>query len=288
MHPDHAAPRPADLSAPPAIPSAAGGSVEPAAPDAAAPIRVAVIGAAGRMGRLVCATVESAPGLELVARLDAGNDIESAVRAARAQVAVDFTVPATTEANVHAALQAGAHVVVGTSGWTAEARDRVAEHLADLAARGERRGVVIAPNFGLSAVLAMQFAARAARFFESVEVVELHHPDKVDAPSGTAQATAAAIAAARAAAHLPPIPDATTEGIGARGADIDGVRVHAVRLRGLVAHEEILLGNPGEQLTIRQDSFDRVSFMPGVLLAIRAVPGRPGLTVGLEHLMDLA
>jgi len=148
--------------------------------------------------------------------------------------------------------------------------------------------VVVAPNFALGAVLAMSFARQAARWFESVEVVELHHPDKVDAPSGTARHTAQGIAAARAAAGLGPVPDATSQTLdGARGADVDGVRVHAVRLRGLVAHEEILLGNPGEMLTIRTDSFDRVSFMPGVLLAVRRVVDRPGLTVGLEHLLDL-
>ena len=149
-------------------------------------------------------------------------------------------------------------------------------------------GVVIAPNFALGAVLAMSFAAQAARWFESAEVVEMHHPDKADAPSGTARHTAAAMAAARAAAGLPAMPDATASGLpGARGADVDGVRVHSVRLRGLVAHEEILLGNPGEQLTIRHDSFDRASFMPGVLLAVRRVVGRPGLTVGLEDLLGL-
>ncbi len=148
--------------------------------------------------------------------------------------------------------------------------------------------MLIAPNFGLSAVLAMTFAAKAARYFESAEVIELHHPDKVDAPSGTARHTAAAIAAARADAGLGTGPDATETGWEARGADVDGVRVHAVRLRGLVAHEEVLFGNTGEQLVIRQDSFDRVSFMPGVLLAVREVVGPPGLTVGLENVLDLA
>jgi 4-hydroxy-tetrahydrodipicolinate reductase len=150
-------------------------------------------------------------------------------------------------------------------------------------------GVLVAPNFAIGAVLTMHFAQLAARWFESVEVVELHHPDKLDAPSGTARHTAQGIAAARRAAGLGPVPDATTQALdGARGADVDGVRVHAVRLRGLVAHEEVLLGNPGEQLTIRHDSFDRVSFMPGVLLGVRRIGSRPGLTVGLDHLLDLA
>ncbi|MDO8148437.1 4-hydroxy-tetrahydrodipicolinate reductase [Isoptericola sp. b515] len=253
-------------------------------------VRVAVIGAAGRMGGQTCAAVEAAEDLELVARIGAGDDVAAVVRESGAQVAIDFSVPAATEANVHAALDAGADVVVGTTGWDDYSRGRVAEHLERLAAAGDGPGpgVLIAPNFGLSAVLAMTFAARAARYFESAEVVELHHPDKVDAPSGTARHTAAAIAAARAEAGLEPSPDATQNGWDARGADVDGVRVHAVRLRGLVAHEEILFGNAGEQLTIRQDSFDRASFMPGVLLAVREVGSRPGLTVGLENVLDLS
>lgn len=245
-------------------------------------MRVAVLGAAGRMGRAVTAAVAAAPDLELVAGLDAGDDV--AGLAGAADVAVDFTVPAATEANVHALIDAGVHAVVGTTGWDGPALERVREHLAAAPAVG----VLVAPNFALGAVLAMAFAARAARWFESAEVVELHHPDKVDAPSGTARHTAAGIARARREAGLGAMPDATTaELAGARGADVDGVRVHAVRLRGLVAHEEILFGNPGEQLTIRHDSFDRVSFMPGVLHAVRTVPGRPGLTVGLENYLDL-
>lgn len=247
-------------------------------------IRVAVLGAAGRMGATVVRAVEDAPDLDLVATVDADGDL-SAVVDAGAQVAVDFTVPAVTEGNVHALVDAGVHLVVGTTGWDDESLSRVRDHLADRPGVG----VLVAPNFALGAVLAMAFAAKAARWFESVEVIELHHPDKVDAPSGTARHTATAIAAARAAAGLGPVPDATTQTLeGARGADVDGVRVHAVRLRGLVAHEEILLGNAGEQLTIRHDSFDRVSFMPGVLLAVRQVGSRPGLTVGLDHLLDLA
>lgn len=245
---------------------------------------VAVLGAAGRMGRTVVDAVEAAPDLELVAALEHGDDV-GAVAATGARVAVDFTVPSVAESNVRSLVAQGVHAVVGTTGWTAESLARVE---ADLVAR-PGVGVLVAPNFALGAVLAMAFAARAARWFESVEVVELHHPDKVDAPSGTARHTAQAIAAARRAAGLGPVPDATTTALdGARGADVDGVRVHAVRLRGLVAHEEILLGNAGEQLTIRHDSFDRVSFMPGVLHAVRQVGAHPGLTVGLEHYLDLA
>lgn len=249
-------------------------------------IRVAVIGAAGRMGSTVCGAVEQAEGMELVARLDAGDEISPATLAG-AQVAVDFTVPDVTEANVHALLDAGLDVVVGTTGWDEQAYDRVREHLARPHAEG--RSVLIAPNFALSAVLAMSLAAKAARYFESAEVIELHHPAKVDAPSGTAVATARRIAAARSEAGLGPVPDATeSDPDGARGAVVDGVHVHAVRLRGLTAHEEIVLGNPGEQLTIRTDCFDRSSFMPGVILAVREVDGRTGLTIGLDQLIDLA
>lgn len=249
-------------------------------------IRVAVLGADGRMGRAVCAAVDGAQDLELVARVRAGDDLAASLDGV--DVAVDFTVPAVTEANVRTLVDAGVHAVVGTTGWTDESRGRIRDQLAARSVGGTDVGVLIAPNFGLSAVLAMTFAAKAARFFESVEVVELHHPDKIDAPSGTARHTAAAIAAARREAGVAPSPDATETGFDARGADVDGIRVHAVRLRGLVAHEEILLGNEGEQLVIRQDSFDRKSFMPGVLLAIREVVARPGLTVGLENVLDLS
>ena len=231
------------------------------------------------MGSTVCDAVEAADGLELVARYDLGDDVASL--AGVADVAVDFTVPEATETNVHALIDAGVHAVVGTTGWTEESLDRVRGHLAEA-----RTGVLIAPNFALSAVLAMRLATQAARFFESVEIIELHHPNKVDAPSGTAVHTAQAVAAARA--HLPAAPDATQTSLdGARGATVDGIPVHSVRLRGLVAHEEILLGNPGEQLTIRTDSFDRSSFMPGVVLAVRAIGDHPGLTVGLDGVLDL-
>lgn len=231
------------------------------------------------MGSTVCEAVEDADGLELVARYDLDDDVASL--AGVADVAVDFTVPDATEANVHALIDAGVHAVVGTTGWTGESLERVREHLAEA-----RTGVLIAPNFALSAVLAMRLATQAARFFESVEIIELHHPNKVDAPSGTAVHTAQALAAARK--DMPAAPDATQTSLdGARGATVDGIPVHSVRLRGLVAHEEILLGNPGEQLTIRTDSFERSSFMPGVVLAVRAIADHPGLTVGLDGVLDL-
>jgi 4-hydroxy-tetrahydrodipicolinate reductase len=247
-------------------------------------IRVAVLGASGRMGQAVCAAVDAAPDLALVARLDAGDD-PAVLSPAAVDVAVDFTVPDATEANVHALVDAGLDVVVGTTGWDAESLGRVRDHLAG---RPIAQGVLVAPNFALSAVLTMHFARQAAAYFESVEVVELHHPDKVDAPSGTAVRTAELLGEARAAAGLPAMPDATTSALdGARGARVAGVPVHSVRLRGLVAHQEVLLGNPGEQLTIRTDSFDRSSFMPGVLLAVRRIGSLPGLTVGLEAVLDL-
>jgi 4-hydroxy-tetrahydrodipicolinate reductase len=246
-------------------------------------LRVAVLGAAGRMGSTVVRAVQAAPDLDLVATVDADGDL-SRLSDAGAQVAVDFTVPAVTEQNVHALLDRGIHVVVGTTGWTDGAYARVRDHLV----REPGLGVVVAPNFALGAVLAQAFAAQAARWFESAEVIELHHPDKADAPSGTSRQAARAIAEARAAAGHGAVPDATSTSLdGARGADVDGIHVHSVRLRGLVAHQEVLLGNPGELLTIRHDSFDRISFMPGVLLTVRRVPSLPGLTVGLDALLDL-
>jgi 4-hydroxy-tetrahydrodipicolinate reductase len=244
-------------------------------------IRTAVVGARGRMGRQVCEAVGGADDLELGPQIDLGDDV-SAV--ADADVAVVFSVPDVALDHVLACVRAGVHAVVGTTGWTPEKLDVVR------AALEERPdvGVLVAPNFALGAVLLMRFAAMAAPHYASVEVIELHHPDKVDAPSGTAQHTARLVAAARRDAGSAPIPDATATGLeGARGADVDGVRVHAVRLRGLVAHEEVLLGAPGELLTLRHDSFDRASFMPGVLLGVRRIPSRPGLTVGLEHLIEL-
>jgi len=244
--------------------------------------QVGVLGAYGRMGAAATAAVEAAEDLDLVARLGSGDD-RSALTDAGARVAVDLTRPDAVMDNVRFCVEHDIHVVVGTSGMTPDRLAEVESWLAD--APGV--GVVVAPNFAVGAVLMMRFAAEAARWFESVEVVELHHPDKADAPSGTARRTAELVAAARGEAGLGPVPDATTsDPDGARGAVLDGVHVHSVRSRGLVAHQEVLLGGPGETLTIRHDSTDRSSFMPGVLLAVRQVASRPGLTVGLEHLMD--
>lgn len=244
--------------------------------------RVGVLGAQGRMGMEVCKAVDSAADLELVAAVDQGDDLD-AVAQAGAGVVVDFTTPDAVMDNLRWCVEHGVHAVVGTTGFTEQRLAEVRGWLADRPGVG----VVIAPNFGIGAVLMMQFAARAARYFESVEIVEQHHPRKLDAPSGTATHTARLIAAARADAGLGPAPDATRDEVpGARGADIDGVRVHAVRATGLVAHQEVLFGTTGETLTIRHDSYDRVSFMPGVLLAVREVGRRPGLTVGLDALLD--
>lgn len=244
-------------------------------------IKVAVIGAAGRMGSTVCRAVTAAPDLELVGTFDLGDDLGDL---AGADAVVEFSVPGATLANVRHCIERGIHVVVGTTGWDAaklaELRDALTPH--------PGVGVLIAPNFAIGAILMMRFAEQAARFYESVEVIELHHPGKVDAPSGTAARTASLIGAAREAAGLGAVPDATTlDPEGARGARVDGIPVHAVRLRGLVAHQEVLFGTSGEQLTIRHDSFDRVSFMPGVLAGVRGVAAHPGVTVGLEHYLGL-
>ena len=247
------------------------------------PIRVAILGANGRMGAAAVKAVNEAPDMELVAALGRGDELASILDSGATHI-VDLTVPDATESNVTFAVQNGLHAVVGTTGWD-EAR---LNSLASLLAQHPEVGVLIAPNFALGSVLATAFAARAAKYFESVEVIELHHPNKVDAPSGTAVRTAQLIAEARAEAGVLASPDATTHQIeGARGADVDGIKVHAVRLRGLVAHQEVLLGGEGEQLTIRHDSFDRVSFMPGILLGLRQSASHPGLTHGLDGYLDL-
>lgn len=245
-------------------------------------INVAVFGAAGRMGQQVCDAVDHADGMQVVARIDVHDDPKAAI-AAGATVAVDFTHPQAVLANLEFCVRNGIHAVVGTSGFTP---DRVAQVQTWLA-ESPSTGVLIAPNFSLGAVLMMKFAAQAAPLFESVEIIELHHPDKADAPSGTAQRTAELVAQARAKSDNPPFPDATTHDADHhRGGTVQGVTIHSVRLRGLIAHQEVLLGAKGETLTIRHDSLDRISFMPGVLLGVRKVAEHPGLTVGLEHYLD--
>lgn len=248
-------------------------------------IRVAVVGAAGKMGSATCAALEADPGTTLVARADIGDDVGALLAESAAQVLVDFTHPDSVMATLETAVRAGVHCVVGTTGFTDERLGAVRRWLVE----NRDVGVLVAPNFSVGAVLMMRFAEQAAPFFDSVEVVELHHPGKADAPSGTAARTARRIAAARHDAGRPPAPDATVDALdGARGADVDGVPVHSVRLAGLVAHQEVLLGGSGEMLTIRHDSLDRSSFMPGVLLGVRWVRDHPGLTIGIEPALDAA
>lgn len=248
-----------------------------------AQIRAAVLGARGRMGSEAVKAVEAAPDMELVAAHGRGDSLDQVLEAGATHI-VDLTVPDVTEDNVRFAVENGIHAVVGTTGWDGERLSR----LEALLSENPQVGVLIAPNFALGSVLATAFAAKAAQYFESAEIVELHHPNKVDAPSGTAARTAALMGQARRDAGLGPSPDATEhDPDGARGAVIDDIHVHAVRLRGLVAHQEVLLGSSGEQLTIRHDSFDRASFMPGVLLGLRKAAENPGLTHGLDGYLDL-
>ena len=244
-------------------------------------MRVGVLGAKGKVGATMVAAVESAPDLTFTAGVDAGDPL-SLLTDSQTQVVIDFTHPDVVMDNLKFLIDNGIHAVVGTTGFTDE---RLGQVKAWVEGKAEA-AVLIAPNFAIGAVLSMHFAKQAARFFESAEVIELHHPHKADAPSGTATRTARLIAEARKG--LPPNPDATSTGIeGARGADVDGIPVHSVRLAGLVAHQEVLFGTQGETLTIRHDSMDRTSFVPGVLLAVRTIGERPGLTVGLEPFLDL-
>lgn len=244
-------------------------------------IKVGVLGARGRMGSEVVSAVEASSDCTLVAALDAGDSLD-ALTAAGAQVVVDFTTPDVVMGNLEFLIKNNIHAVVGTTGFSA---DRIAT-LENQLASHPSVGILIAPNFAIGAVLMMEFAEKAAKYFESAEIIELHHPNKVDAPSGTGARTASLIAGARKAAGLGAQPDATTTSLdGARGASVDGVPVHSVRLRGLIAHQEVLFGGLGETLTIRHDSLDRAGFMPGVLLGVRQVSSHPGLTVGLEKYM---
>jgi 4-hydroxy-tetrahydrodipicolinate reductase len=246
-------------------------------------IKVGVLGARGRMGQEVCRAIKSTNDLELVAEIDLNDSLET-LKSSKAEVIVDFTTPDVVMGNLKFAIENGIHAVVGTTGFDATRIDA----LKKLLAANPRVGVLIAPNFGLGAVLMMQFAKSAAKFFESAEIIELHHPEKVDAPSGTASRTAELINEARREANLGKMPDKTAKSLdGARGAKIGEVPIHSVRLRGLVAHQEVLFGDKGELLTIRHDSLDRSGFMPGVLVGVREVSSNPGLTVGLENYLKL-
>ena len=244
-------------------------------------INVGVLGANGRMGSEVVKAVSSAQGLALVAALDVGDPLEK-LATSGAHVVVDFTNPDSVMGNLEYLIKAGINAVVGTTGFDAKKIEKLESWLKDQ----PKVGVLIAPNFAIGAVLMMEFAEKASRYFESAEIVELHHPDKVDAPSGTAERTAQLMTAARKGAGLAKMPDATTSAIdGARGAIVGDIPVHSIRARGLVAHQEVLFGGLGETLTIRHDSLDRAGFMPGVVLGIRKIMENPGLTHGLEKFM---
>lgn len=246
-------------------------------------MRVGVVGSAGKVGAQICGGVDDAEDLQLVSRVDVGDDL-TALTDAGASVIVDFTHPDAVMGTLKFCISRGIHCVVGTTGFTDERLQTVRGWLADQPGVG----VLIAPNFAIGAVLMMHFSTLAAKYFETAEVLELHHPTKADAPSGTAARTAGLIGAARRAAGLGPMPDATSTGLaGARGAEVDGVRVHSVRMRGMIAHQEVIFGTQGEVLTLRHDSMDRTSFVPGVLLGVREIAQHPGLTIGIETFMGL-
>ncbi len=247
-----------------------------------AKMRIVVFGANGRMGAEVCQAVGGQADCEIVAGIDLGDPREAGLSA---DVAIDFTHPDTVMDNIAWCVDHGINAVVGTSGFTPERLERVRSMVGE----NPRVGVLIAPNFSIGAVLMMHFAAQAAPYFDSVEIIEAHHTAKADAPSGTAAATARLVAEARSRAGAGPVPDATThETPGARGAEIDGIRVHSLRLPGLIAQQEVRLGSAGETLTISDDSRSRASFMPGVLQAVRWIGSHPGLTVGLEPVLGLS
>ena len=244
-------------------------------------INVAVLGAKGRMGAEVVKAVNSDPGMSLIAALDLGDSLNQLLGSGT-HVVVDFTTPDSLMANLDFLINNGINVVVGTTGFD----DKKLAIIDGLCTANPSVGVLIAPNFAIGAVLMMEFAAKAARYFESAEIIELHHPDKVDAPSGTAARTAQLMSDARKAAGLKAMPDATTTALdGARGSKVGDIPIHSVRARGLVAHQEVILGGLGETLTIRHDSLDRAGFMPGVLLGVRSVIKHPGLTHGLDKFM---
>ncbi|MBA1837127.1 4-hydroxy-tetrahydrodipicolinate reductase [Corynebacterium sp. zg912] len=246
-------------------------------------IKVGVLGAAGRVGSAVAAGVNKADDLELVAEVSAGDSLQVLLDK-DVDVIVDFTTPAAVMGNLDFCINNGIHCVVGTTGFDDERYQQVR----DWCAANEGVGVLVAPNFAISAVLTMAFARQAAPYFESAEVVEYHHPNKLDAPSGTAVKTAQGIADARREAGLGEMPDATEQALdGSRGANVDGVHVHAVRMQGMVAHEEIVFGTTEQSLTIRQDSYGRESFVPGVLTGVREVASHPGLTIGLDKYLGL-
>ena len=249
----------------------------------AAKIRVGVLGSKGKMGQAVLAAISATDDLECVAQVDLGDSLDLLTKN-NAEVVIDFTQPDSVMGNLKFAIENGIHCVVGTTGFN----DEKLAQLNKLISSNPKVGVLVAPNFGLGAVLMMQFAAKAAKYFESAEIIELHHPNKIYAPSGTAARTAELMGDARKSAGLPVMPDATATSLdGARGSQVAGIHIHSIRARGLVAHQEVIFGAQGETLTIRHDSLDRSGFMPGVLVAVREVGRHPGLTYGLEHFLNL-
>ena len=244
-------------------------------------IRVGVLGARGRMGAEVVKAVTNSSDLELVAQLDLGDSLDQLV-SNKAEVVVDFTTPDSVMKNLEFLIKNEIHAVIGTTGFDQARIDSLTKELA----QHPKVGVLIAPNFAIGAVLMMKFAAKAARYFESAEIVEMHHPAKVDAPSGTAARTAELMTEARKESAMKPMPYATKQSLdGARGSKVGDISIHSIRAQGLVAHQEVLFGGVGETLTIRHDSIDRAGFMPGVLLGIRSVVKNPGLTHGLDQFM---
>ena len=245
-------------------------------------MKVAVLGAKGRMGAKTVAAIESASDLTLSSALDLGDSLDQLVKTGT-EVVIDFTHPDSVMKNLEFAINNGIHVVVGTTGFD----DKKLSELKNLLSKNPKVGALIAPNFGLGAVLMMQFSQKAAQYFESVEIIELHHANKVDAPSGTAIRTAELITDARKQSKKGAMPDASKTIIpGARGAKVGDVPIHSVRSHGYVAHQEVIFGDAGETLSIRHDSINRAGFMPGVLIGVRNVAKHPGLTVGLENYME--
>jgi len=245
-------------------------------------MKVAVLGAKGRMGAETVAAIENASDLILSCALDLGDSLDQLVKTGT-EVVIDFTHPDSVMKNLEFAINNGIHVVVGTTGFD----DKKLSELKNLLSKSPQVGALIAPNFGLGAVLMMQFSQKAAQYFESVEIIELHHANKVDAPSGTAIRTAELITDARKQSKKGAMPDASKTIIpGARGAKVGDVPIHSVRSHGYVAHQEVIFGDSGETLTIRHDSINRTGFMPGVLIGVRNVAKHPGLTVGLENYME--
>lgn len=266
-------------------------------------LRVGVLGAAGRMGRTVCSAVDGDPELQLVAAVDtasaAGADTSSnsgvgiEIQAdiscfadADVDVAVDFTTRDAAIGHLRWLAEHGIHAVVGTTGFSDADMDEIKGLFGGEPRSSKASNCIVAPNFAISAVLMMRFAELAAPHFPSAEIIEFHHDKKIDAPSGTALATMRRMEAASQSWNADPTQSVALAGVRG-GSGEHGVKVHAVRAEGLVAHQEVLFGGPGQSLTIRQDSYDRVSFMPGVLMAVKAVSERPGLTVGLDSLLGV-